>query len=571
MTWSRTSADTFAADSLAGFVAAFGDSVRAVDGGVVLRARKPGQVAVVVGGGSGHYPAFAGMVGPGLASAAVCGEIFASPSAGQVYRVTQAAETGAGALLLYGNYMGDVLNFSHAQEKLRAGGMDVRTVRVTDDVVSAPAEEKHKRRGVAGDLFVFKIAGAAAARGQSLDQVEAVAAKANDSVYSFGVAFDGCTLPGSEKPLFSVPEGMMSLGLGVHGEPGIGETDRPDPAGVAAALVSRVLEEPAPSDSKRVTVLLNGLGTMKYEELFVIYSHVSHMLADKGFDIIRPEVGELVTSLDMGGCSLTIAWLDDELEELWAAPCDAPGFRRSVRDSSTTELSEEPVAETSGKKNFVEPANSVEIGSRLRPIFQAIAEQMGAMETELGDLDAKTGDGDHGIGMARGSRGAAEALAASDAQGAVELLSIAAEGWSESGGGTSGAIWGILLGSIASSLSRAPHITAEAVAHAMVESSRTVQDIGGAKVGDKTLVDALEPFAASLSAAVTAGDSLHEAWIAASAKASEAAAQTAELTPQIGRAKTHGQKGVGIPDAGAVSLARITVTVSDHLTEGQSA
>ena len=141
MTWTTTSADTFAAKSLAGFVAAHSDSLDPVDGGVVLKSRQPGQVAVVVGGGSGHYPAFAGLVGPGLASAAVCGDIFASPSAGQVFRVTHAAEMGAGALLMYGNYMGDVLNFSHAQEKLRSLGIDVRTVRVTDDVVRTAADE----------------------------------------------------------------------------------------------------------------------------------------------------------------------------------------------------------------------------------------------------------------------------------------------------------------------------------------------------------------------------------------------------------------------------------------------
>jgi D-erythrulose 4-kinase len=570
MTSTRTDAATFAAISLSGVVQAHSDTFEPVDGGVVLRQRKKGHVAVVVGGGSGHYPAFVGMVGAGLGTAAVCGGIFASPSAGQVYRVTQAAEAGAGALLLYGNYMGDVLNFTHAQEKLRSQGLDVRTVKVTDDVVSAPHESRAARRGIAGDLFVFKIAGASAWRGDSLDQVEAIAQRANSAIYTFGVAFHGCTLPGATTTLFDVPAGQMSLGLGVHGEPGIGDTDRPTPEGLAQVLIERLLSEPAPSNSKRITVLLNGLGTMKYEELYAVYGFISSDLTNRGFEIVRPEVGELVTSLDMDGCSLSIAWLDDELEELWLAECDSPGFKRQHRNQIADFTAVTGSATEIRTKQFLEPSNSAQYAELVRTIFSDVAAVISDSEQMLGELDSKTGDGDHGIGMSRGTKGARDLVLAKTDAGTIELLSAAAEGWSEAGGGTSGAIWGVLLGSIATSLSKNQLLSSSALSEALLYGAQNVQEIGGAKPGDKTLVDSLLPLVESFAKAVESGEGLSQAFAHAAEVSNEAAKQTAELLPKIGRAKTHAEKGLGIPDAGAVSLAIVATTVSKAIQKMES-
>ena len=569
MTSTLTDAATFADISLSGVVRAHSDTLEPADGGVLLKQRKNGHVAVVVGGGSGHYPAFAGMVGWGLGTAAVCGGIFASPSAGQVFRVTQAAEAGAGALLLYGNYMGDVLNFSQAQEKLRSQGLDVRTVKVTDDVVSAAHESRSTRRGIAGDLFVFKVAGASAWRGDSLDQVEAIAQRANDAIYTFGVAFRGCTLPGATGTLFDVPAGKMSLGLGVHGEPGIGDTERPNPEGLAKTLIERLLSEPAPSKSKRITVILNGLGTMKYEELYAVYGFVQQDLTQLGFEIVRPEVGELVTSLDMDGCSLSIAWLDQDLEELWLAECDSPGFKRQNRDigSDFTTVSH---ATLDSKQEFLEPENSQEYAELVRVIFNDVAEAIKASEQMLGELDSKTGDGDHGIGMARGTKGAKEFVSRKAGAGTVELLSAAAEGWSEAGGGTSGAIWGVLLGSIATSLSKNSKLSSRALADALEYAAQNVQEIGGAKQGDKTLVDALLPFVESFSASISAGQDLASSFNKAAQASSEAAVLTAELVPRIGRAKTHAEKGIGVADAGAVSLGIVAAAASKAIQRMES-
>ena len=240
-------------------------------------------MAVVVGGGSGHYPAFGGLVGPGLAHGAAMGNLFASPSTQQVYAVAKAADVGGGVFFSYGNYAGDVLNFDAAQERLRAEGIPCETVTVTDDVASAPATEAHKRRGIAGDLTVFRSAAAAAEAGADLGEVARIAAHANARTRTFGVAFSGCTLPGADAPLFTVPEGRMAIGLGIHGEPGVDETAIPTADELADLLVSRLLDETPDGvtvPGARVVPILNGLGSLKYEEMFVVYRRVARLLED---------------------------------------------------------------------------------------------------------------------------------------------------------------------------------------------------------------------------------------------------------------------------------------------------
>src|SRR5690606_20654243 len=201
------------------------------------------------------------------------------------------------------------------------------------DISSAPASEKHKRRGVAGDLVVFKVAGAAAEAGLDLDAVEAAALHANDRTRTLGVGFGGCTLPGAAEPLFTVPEGRMAIGLGIHGEPGIEEIDMPSAADLGRIFIEKLLDE-IPDGVRlpgaRVVPILNGLGTVKYEELFVVYRTVHALLEQAGAVVVAPEVGEFCTSFDMAGASLTLLWLDDDLERLWLAPCDTPAYRKGV-------------------------------------------------------------------------------------------------------------------------------------------------------------------------------------------------------------------------------------------------
>jgi dihydroxyacetone kinase len=556
MTLILNTREEFAEQSLAGFVSANAARVRPGPGGVVRATRRTaGKVAVVVGGGSGHYPAFAGLVGTGLADGAVCGDVFASPSTRQVMDICRAVDQGAGVFLSFGNYAGDVLNFGAAAARLKAQGMPIGVLAVTDDVASAAPGEEHRRRGVAGDLVVFKIAGAAAEAGFDLAGVTAMATRANDRTRTFGVAFDGCTLPGAEEPLFTLPDRTISWGLGIHGEPGIGEGSLPSADGLAAEMVLRVLDA-APCDAgNRVAVIVNGLGSVKYEELFVLWHSVEQLLLEVGLEVVAPEVGELVTSLDMAGCSLTVTWLDDDLEPLWLAPADSAAFRRTLPEPADLT----PVAESTRTAAVVPAASDAgrRAGSGVLAALEAIGELLRDLEDELGRLDAIAGDGDHGRGMARGSgacRAAARLAVEAGADGPT-VLRHGAEAWADRAGGTSGALWGAGLLAVAELLPADAAVSDKDIARGVVAAWQAVTTIGGAQVGDKTLVDALEPFATTLSAGVEAGTGLASAWSVAVEAADWAAAATADIAARMGRSRVLGEKSLGTPDPGAISLA----------------
>ncbi|WP_026874729.1 dihydroxyacetone kinase family protein [Jiangella gansuensis] len=568
----------FADEMTAGFVAAHERYVRRVPGGVVRSTTSPdGQVAVVVGGGSGHYPAFAGLVGQGLAHGAAMGNLFASPAAAQVYSVAAAAHRGGGVLLSYGNYAGDVLNFDAAQEKLRADDIACETVVVTDDIFSAPPAEKHKRRGIAGDLTVFRTAAAAAEAGYDLAGVVEVARRANERTRSFGVAFSGCTLPGAGRPLFTVPEGRMAVGLGIHGEPGIEETEVPTADGLAEMLVARLLDElpdgvPAAAGA-RVVPILNGLGSLKYEEMFVVYRRIAHLLTEAQLQVVDPHVGEYCTSFDMAGTSLTLFWLDDELERLWYAPVDTPAYRRgTVAPAARQETTSPGAGQATGDGPGAVPPSDEDaraVAAIVHTALRTIAETMDAHAEHLGRLDQVAGDGDHGIGMRRGAQAAvAAATEAIQAEaGARTTLRRAADAWAERAGGTSGALWGVMLAAVADRLGDTGKPSAVDVAAGVASASRDVAAYGKAAVGDKTLVDALVPFSTELTRAVEAGASLPAAWTDAAAAATRAAAATADLLPRVGRARPHAQKSLGTPDPGAHSLALVVTAVAGVLDD----
>lgn len=557
----------FADEMIDGFVAANGRQVRRVTGGVVRSTRTPeGSVALVIGGGSGHYPAFGGIVGQGLAHGAAMGNLFASPSAHQVESVAKAAQRGGGVLLSYGNYAGDVLHFTQAQEALNAAGIPTRSVAVTDDISSAPVAEKHKRRGIAGDLTVFKSAAAAAEAGYDLDEVVRVAAHANERTRSFGVAFGGCTLPGATEPLFSVPEGRMAVGMGIHGEPGIDETDVPTADELAGLLVSSLLAELpdgiTAARGSRVGVILNGLGSVKYEELFVVYRAVAQLLEAAGVEIVDPEVGELVTSFDMAGVSLTLFWLDEELEGFWQAGADTPAYRKGVVAAADqldpAEITAEVLAEI--------PASTLESRAAAVTVVAALDALVAVIDEnvdELGRIDAVAGDGDHGIGMQRGARAAVTAAhaAAEAGAGARTVLHLAADAWADRAGGTSGALWGVALRSVGTALRDETTPNRSDVATGVQAAVDGIMSFGKAEVGQKTMVDALVPFTTTLGEAVASGSDLTAAWTTAAAAASTAAAETANLLPKMGRARPHAEKSLGTVDAGAYSFGLIVTAI----------
>ncbi|WP_182171132.1 dihydroxyacetone kinase family protein [Flaviflexus equikiangi] len=570
MTRLMNNPDNFPVESAEGFLLANKRHVRGLYGGAVRATKTPdGKVALVIGGGTGHYPAFAGWVGHGMADGVVMGNIFSSPSAAQAVSVAKAAERGGGVLIAFGNYAGDVLHFGDAAAQLSAQGIPARAVVTTDDIASAGPDETEKRRGIAGWVPIFKATGAAAERGMDLDEVERVFHKANSRTRTLGVAFSGCTLPGDSEPLFTVPEGKMAIGLGVHGEPGIAEVPFGTADEVARVLVEKLLEERPEGSDHRVIALLNGLGTAKYEEMFVTYRAVYKLLEAAGLEIVDGEVGEFATSLDMSGISLTLCWVDDELIDLWNDPVDTPTIRRGTVDAGALRddiesLSHEPTRITVTEKGSEE---SRALASNIAASLDTIAAMLRDKAAELGKLDSYAGDGDHGVGMQRGSENAADAARklVADGAGAGTTLAGAGEAWSATAGGTSGALWGVILNAAGHSMGDSSVPSRQDVVEIVQNVADTLQQVGAAAEGDKTMLDALLPFVRALSSE-SETSTLAAAWRSASTVAAHAAEKTAELSPKIGRARPLAEKSVGHADPGAVSLAYILAAIGEDLS-----
>lgn len=299
------------------------------EGRVIVRPDGPvkGKVGIVSGGGSGHLPVFTGYVGKGLLDACAIGEVFSSPSVDQMADAIRAANGGAGVLRLYGNYGGDNMNFDMAGEMVEMEDIQTTTVRVADDVASASLQEQSKRRGVAGLVYSYKIAGAKADSGANLQEVTAVAQKAALACRSIGVALTPCTVPAVGKPTFQIGEDEMEIGMGIHGEPGVrrGPLRRAD--AVCEEMLSLLLTDLPLRSGDRISVLVNSLGATPPEELYIIYRFLSQRLADLGVHIVMPWVGRYATSMEMAGLSITFCKLDAELEALLKAPCDSPFLR----------------------------------------------------------------------------------------------------------------------------------------------------------------------------------------------------------------------------------------------------
>ncbi len=281
---------------------------------------RDGKVGIVTGGGSGHLPIFAGYVGPGLLDGAAIGDVFASPSSDQIRKAIKHAERGAGVLCLYGNYGGDVMNFDMACEMLELEGLRTETVLVADDVASAPLAEAAKRRGVAGMVYAFKIAGAAADAGGDLTAVTAAARKAAESCRSIGVALSPCIVPQAGKPSFTLGEDEIEMGMGIHGERGIWRNRLRSADEIVDEMVARLREDMPLASGQRVSVLVNSLGATPPEELYVAFRRVRQILEADGIRIVMPLVGRYATSMEMAGMSLTVMALDDELEAWLKAP-----------------------------------------------------------------------------------------------------------------------------------------------------------------------------------------------------------------------------------------------------------
>lgn len=288
--------------------------------------KKPGKVGISTGGGSGHLPLFLGYVGKGMLDGCAVGNVFASPSAKQMLEVTKAIDSGSGVLYIYGNYGGDVMNFDMAAEMADMEGIRVEQVVAGEDVASSPKGEEDKRRGVAGIFFVYKIAGAYAEEMASLDEVKRVAEKTCANVRSMGVGLSPCILPEMGKPTFKMNEGQMEIGIGIHGEPGIGKGELKPADEIVEKIMESILEDLPYQSGDEVSVLVNGLGATPKEELYVVYRKVAQILKDKKITVYHPYIGEFATSMEMAGMSISLLRLDNELKELLKKSADTPFF-----------------------------------------------------------------------------------------------------------------------------------------------------------------------------------------------------------------------------------------------------
>ena len=454
----------FTEDMLVGFLDANARYVAGSPAAWCGRTRPaPGKVAVVIGGGSGHYPAFCGTVGPGFADGAVVGNIFTSPSAEEAASVARAAHGDAGVLLTTGNYAGDVMNFGLAVTQLRSEGIDAHYFAVTDDVASAPKGEETKRRGIAGDFTVFKCASAAAEDGLDLAGVVRVAEAANAATRTLGVAFDGCTLPGADHPLFTVPDGQMGVGLGIHGEPGVADEPMPSAADLAATLVDGVLGDQP--DARLAANRGDSQRTWPHQVRRAV-RRVGHgrrgCCANAATTSSNPRSANWSPASTWPGCSLTVMWLDDELEKYWTAPADTPAYRKGAaargrsrrRARAPTRAADAATATPAARPSS--PTTTGRRGGRL------VARALDAMADDARRRRGRTGPHRrgrrrrrprprHGQGLVGGPRRRG-ARRSTTARARARCSTAAGKEWAAKAGGTSGVLWGAMLSALGARL-----------------------------------------------------------------------------------------------------------------------
>lgn len=323
-------ADDFVKETMEGIICAYGDKVKLLNGDErILLTNYPvkqGKVGIVTAGGSGHLPVFLGYVGQGMLDGCAVGNVFASPSAQKMADMIRACDTGAGVLCLYGNYGGDNMNFDLACEMVEMEDIETRNVRVKDDVASSPYETREKRRGVAGMVYAFKVAGAAAEKMMPLDAVTDIAKKALENIRTMGVALTPCIVPQVGEPTFRIADDEMEVGMGIHGEKGIEVCKMMSADETAQVLTGRILEDMPLEAGDEVSVMVNGLGATPMEEQLIVYRKVHQILTEKGVKIVMPHIGEYATSMEMAGLSLTVFKLDQELKELLLMPAKTPFY-----------------------------------------------------------------------------------------------------------------------------------------------------------------------------------------------------------------------------------------------------
>lgn len=564
----------------------------------------PDKVSLISGGGSGHEPAHAGFVGKGMLDCAVCGDVFASPSQIQVYNAIKECATDKGVLLIIKNYSGDCMNFNNAADLAREeDGIKVDAVYVNDDIAVKDSLYTVGRRGVAGTVFVHKIAGAAAEQGKSLEEVKAVANKVIANVRSFGFALSSCTPPAKGTPIFDIGDDEIEFGVGIHGEPGRKTEKLQTADDLAKRIVKDLIEDLGLKKGEDVALLVNGFGATPLSELYLFNNSVSNALEKENIGIYKTLVGNYMTSLDMAGASVTVLRLDDDFKALLSYPVSTPALTWGAAMSEQAAYAVEamnaiakalgvtPAAETAhkeakaaaktakaAKKEAVyEVKGKPEVTETINTAaFVAIVDKMAdiIIENEVPFCDAdKMGDGDFGMSIAKGFRQLKKEWATRDKADIGTFLGSCSEIIMEYCGGASGPIWGSAFRYAGKAAAGKDVITLADLADIFQAANKGVYETGkksfgrGAVVGDKTLVDALKPCADALEKAAKDGKKLREGLALGAEAAVKGAESTKTVVAKLGRAGTVGEKSIGYPDAGAYGLGVIFTELSKFVAK----
>ncbi|MBD8499487.1 dihydroxyacetone kinase subunit DhaK [Paenibacillus arenosi] len=542
------------------------------------------KVTLISGGGSGHEPAHAGFVGQGMLDAAVCGDVFASPSQIQVYQGLKASASKKGTLMIIKNYSGDMMNFKNAAHLAGEDGLLVDYVKVDDDIAVEDSLYTVGRRGVAGTVFVHKIAGAAAEEGKELSEVKAAAQQAIDNTRSIGFALTSCTVPAKGTPTFQLNDDEIEYGVGIHGEPGIRREKIASADVLASKMVADLIRDMKLSDSEEheIALLINGFGSSPLQELYLLANSVVNALKDKNITIFKVFVGNYMTSIDMAGASVTMMKLNDELKHYLQASCNTPALQVNgeflpvhIEEADEESQSDDEVSfrsETDSKYAVVED-NKFSLNNLIY-LVDKMSEVIIENEVPFCELDSHAGDGDFGMSVAKGFRQLKREWAEimkhhtaniGDFLHACSLIIM------EHCGGASGPIWGSAFRAASKAAGDKTELSAPEFAAMMQAVVKGIQDTGersfgrGAVVGDKTLVDALAPFADAWVQRAEAGDDMKTAATKAAEAAVQGAKHTETIVARMGRAGTVGERSLGYPDAGAYALGVIFTKLAEEI------
>ena len=510
------------------------------------------QVAIISGGGSGHEPAHAGYIGAGMLSAGVAGEVFTSPDTDSVLAAIKAVAGKPGALLVVKNYTGDRLNFGLAAEMARSEGIAVEMIIVNDDVALRGNGSMTGARGLAGTILVHKLVGAAAEEGKSLAEVVAIGRAAIARLGTMGVSFSAGTSPAVGKPSFELGEDEMELGLGIHGEPGVTRTRLQPADQLVETLLAEIQRRGSYGDEKRVVMMINNLGATTEMELAIIARHAVPFLQGKGFRVERVYAGTFLSSLDMAGISVSVLDVNDEWLRWLDAPTTAPSWpnplkQHTRRAQAQAKSKANPAANPASVKSV-----QTDTGQRTKRAIEAACLALIAAEGELTEMDRITGDGDLGASMKRAGTAVLAAVASYPVDDVAATLKALGHTLRQELGGSSGPLYGVLFLRCGNVLENSGGSGLAQWAQALEEGVQAISDLGGARPGDRTMLDALAPFVKSLKNA--GANSPREALRAAVDAAKRGAEATAQMKPRLGRSSYLGDRVLGHPDPGGTAI-----------------